>query len=100
MTTSTGRIGHITQLEADTLSLHYLGENKNEIVPKKWLLYWKKINDHAVEWGKDALMRFEPSNRALVSPSLPDMHIITPERHAELLRKEQAYDALNPPRRR
>jgi hypothetical protein len=95
LTTSTGRIGHITQLEADTLSKHYLGENKNEIVPKKWLLYWQKINSHAVEWGKDALLRFEPSNRDDVDHRLPDMHIITPSRHAELLRKERWYDERN-----
>lgn len=92
LTTSTGRIGHVTNIQADTLSAHYLGENKNEVVPIKWLRYWQKINDKATEWGKDALLCFEPSNRDLVSVRLPDIHWITPDRHAELLRKEQEYD--------
>lgn len=95
LVTSTGRIGHVTNIQADMLSLHYLGENKNEIIPKKWLKYWQKINARATEWGKDAVLVLDPprENRDSVDPALPNMHIITPARHAELLRKEREYDA-------
>jgi hypothetical protein len=93
LTTSTGRIGHIYALRADCLSLHYLGENKNEIVPKKWLEYWALINEKADDFGKVAILRFEPSNKSVVSKTLPDMHVITPTRHAALLEKERLWDA-------
>lgn len=92
LVTSTGRIGHVTNIRADTLSRSYLGENKNEVVPVKWLRYWALICEKATEWGKEPLLRFEPSNRGAVDRKLPDMHMITPERHAELLRKERWYD--------
>jgi len=94
LTSSTGRIGHVTGLQADMLSLHYLGENKNEVIPVKWLRYWDKIVGRAAEWNKDALMVFDPppDSRNPVNPRLPNMHIITPERHAELLRKERIAD--------
>lgn len=84
----------MTNLQADMLSLHYLGENKNEIVPKKWLRYWDKINARANEWGKDAVLILDPprENRGSVNPDLPNLHIITPARHAELLAKEKFYD--------
>jgi hypothetical protein len=36
-----------------------------------------------------------PPNRAEVDPRLPALHIITPERHAELLRKEKYHDENN-----
>lgn len=90
MTTSTGRIGHVTGIQADVLSRTYLGENKHEIVPVKWLRYWQKINEKATEWGKDAVMRFDPSNT--LGKKIPEWHLITPARHAELLRKEREYD--------
>jgi hypothetical protein len=94
LVTSTGRIGHVTNIQADTLSLHYLGENKNEVIPLKWLRYWDKINKRAAEWGKDPVLVLDPppDNRNAVNPNLPNLHVITPERHAELLAKERWYE--------
>jgi hypothetical protein len=92
LTSSTGRIGQITGIQADILSVHYLGEAKNEKFPLKWLRYWHKIVQKSTEWRKDPILLILPPNRAEVDPKLPALHIITPERHAELLRKEKYYD--------
>lgn len=92
LTTSTGRIGQITGIQADILSVHYIGEAKNEKFPLKWLRYWHKIVSKGTEWKKDPILLILPPNRGEVDPRLPALHIITPERHAELLRKEKYYD--------
>jgi len=94
LTSSTGRIGHVTGIQADILSKSYLGEAKNEKFPLKWLRYWHKIVQKATEWGKDPILMILPPNRAEVDPRLPALHIITPDRHEELLRKEKAYDEM------
>jgi hypothetical protein len=98
MTTSTGRIGHINQIRADCLSMTYLGENKNEKVPAKLAGWWQLICEKAIEWGKDPVLRWEAPNASdykVAGKPLPDMHIITAERHAELLLKEKWYDERN-----
>lgn len=92
LTSSTGRIGHVTGIQADILSKTYLGEAKNEKFPLKWLRYWHKIVQKATEWGKDPILMILPPNRGEVDARLPALHIITPERHEELLRKEKYYD--------
>ena len=92
LTSSTGRIGQITGIQADILSVHYIGEAKNEKFPLKWLRYWHKIVQKGAEWKKDSILMILPPNRGEVDPRLPALHIITPERHAELLRKEKYYD--------
>lgn len=96
LTTSTGRIGHITNIRADCLSMSYLGENKNAKLPAGIAGFWQLINEKAIEWGKDPILRWEPSNASdykVAGKPLPDLHIITESRHSELLRKEQLYDA-------
>lgn len=95
MTTSTGRIGHINQIRADCLSMTYLGENKNEKVPKRLAEWWQLICEKAIEWGKEPVLRWEPPNGAdykVAGKPLPEMHIISAARHAELLRKEREHD--------
>lgn len=96
LTSSTGRIGHINQMRADCLSLHFLGENKNEKLPATIGKYWALINEKALEWGKSAILHWEPSNGGdfrVAGKKLPDLYIITGDRLAELLAKEKAYDA-------
>ena len=96
VSSSTGRIGHITGLMFDTVSLHYACEVKNVKIPTKLLAAWNQINEIAVKHGKDALLTIYPSNPLLklgVPKRVEAMHIITEARHAELLRKERIADA-------
>ncbi len=90
---SAGRVGHITGLQFDMVSKHYTAENKQIKLPVKFLQFWMQIVDISVTHGKDALLRIEPTNVLLGSrKKAPVMHIITEERHAELLHKEQIAD--------
>lgn len=96
---STGRVGHITSLQFDVISKKYAAENKQVRLPAKILRWWKQINDVAVDQGKDALLRIEPTNEQLSVPvrlrkKVPSLHIITEDRHAELLAAEKERDFL------
>lgn len=91
------RVGHITGLQFDMVSLHYAAENKNVKLPATILKWWLQIVGIANRHGKDALLRIEPTNevKVLGAPKrVPAMHIITEERHAELLRKEKLADSI------
>lgn len=85
---STGRVGQITDLQFDVVSRHYAGENKLVKVPKKVLEWWVQIVNIATKHGKQPILRIVPSNDG----KYPEMHIITSDRHAELLDKERALD--------
>ena len=90
---STGRVGHITQLQFDVVSRTYAAENKNMKVPARLWLFWCKIIDVATGQGKEPMLRIEPTNAPLgLRKRYPSLHIITEDRHAELLEKERAYD--------
>ena len=92
---STGRVGHITALQYDVASKTYAAENKNVKLPIKFVQWWMQIIDVAAREGKEPLLRIEPSN-VLVGPrkKVPEMHIITAERHAELLKYEKDYEQV------
>lgn len=89
----TGRVGHVTALQFDALSLHYAAENKQEKVPATWWNYWLKIVQKSAEWGKNPLLRIEPTNedRTISGMRIPNLHLITEERHKELLDYEKLY---------
>jgi hypothetical protein len=89
----TGRVGHVTALQFDAISLHYAAENKHEKVPSTWWTYWLKIVQRADEWRKTPLLRIEPTNedRTISGRRIPTMHLITEDRHKELLDYERLY---------
>lgn len=115
---STGRTGHVTAMQIDALSLHYTAENKNErmgsllwtqwnavvrdgsqivhsTLPAELGRYWLKIVQKSQEWGKAPLIRIEPSNDDIAFPNgkrVPPLHIITEDRHAELLAFERVFE--------
>lgn len=93
----TGRVGHVTALQFDAISLHYAAENKQERVPATWWKFWLKIVEKAGEWGKEPLLRIEPTNDDRVG--VPIIHMITEQRHEELLRIEQEFLARMQPRK-
>lgn len=93
---STGRVGHITQLMFDVVSKHYAGEVKNIIVPAKIFNFWLKIVSIAATHGKNPVLIIVPNNehkQAGFPKRVPAMHIITEDRHAELLEKERLIDS-------
>ena len=86
------RVGHITGLQFDCVSMTYVAENKQVKLPATIMKWWVQINQIAVTQGKEALLRIEPTNdvKVLGIPKRPSsLHIITEERHAELLRCER-----------
>ena len=97
ISSSTSRVGHITQLQFDVVSKHYACEVKNVKLPATILKWWLQIVGIAATHEKDALLVIRPSNVVSVRgiPKHPmSMHILTEERHAELLRKEKEYDTF------
>jgi hypothetical protein len=95
LTSSTGRVGHLTGLRFDVLSKSYTAEQKNVKLNAQFLNWWLLICDTAADWGKEPLLHIQPSNvPAPPRKSIPDMHIITANRHAELLAKEKIADEL------
>jgi hypothetical protein len=93
--TSTGRIGHVTNIQADCLSRTYIAENKNEILPAKFAKYVQKIAQVAIQWGKEPVLRLDapdPKRYMVNGKPFPVVHLITEARHGELLLKEQEYD--------
>lgn len=91
----TGRVGHVTALQFDAISLHYAAENKQERVPATWWTYWKKVVEKSGEWGKEPLLRIEPTN--IDKQGVPILHLITEERHRELLAYEREHLARQGP---
>lgn len=85
---STGRVGQITDLQFDVVSKTYAAENKLVKVPKKLLGWWTQIVAVADKHNKVPMLRIVPSNEG----KHPEMHIITKERHQELLDMERRYD--------
>lgn len=102
ITSSTGRVGHITGMRVDAISKNYVTENKNRTLPL-WLLdAWILINQKGVEFEKNALLHIEPPNAPKYIPiqgrqvKLDSMAIITKQRHDDLIRSERAlYEILN-----
>lgn len=93
--TSTGRIGHITNIRADAISLTYLTENKNRKLPAWLTAAWLLINQRAEDFGKNALLHLDPPNMPRDYPlngeikKLDTMAVITQSRHESLIRKEK-----------
>jgi hypothetical protein len=92
LTTSTGRVGHITNIRADCLSRSFLGENKNVILPATLGKWWQLICEKAIEWHKDPVLHWEPPNKdkfPVAGRPLPDLYILNESRYARLLECER-----------
>lgn len=91
------RVGHITNLQFDCVSKTYVAENKQVKMPVTMFKWWLQINQVSIQQGKEALLRIEPTNDVKIMgiPKKPSsLHVITEERHAELLRKERIADEI------
>lgn len=116
LTTSTGRVGHVTALQFDILTKSYAGEAKNAKLPTGLARAWADVNSRSfagevimplsvsvariwqqiaqvgLEWRKEPLLLWKPSNAdkfKVAGKPLPDLHVIRESRHTELLLKEQ-----------
>lgn len=93
--TSTGRIGHITNIRVDGVSKNYFTENKNRVLPKWTIDAWILINQRGQEFHKHPLLHIEPPNMPkdfLLNGErhkLDTMAIIRQDRHEELIEKEK-----------
>lgn len=86
MVSSLGRIANTTAAGYDLRSLHYCGECKSRESFPRWLMdCWRQIVEIAKHEGKAALL-------ILKEPHVKPLHIITEERHAELLGYEKAWE--------
>lgn len=98
ISSSTGRVGHISQFQFDVISATYAGEVKNIKLPKKLIDFWIQIVQVAAGHHKEPALIIYPSNQDIIvqgfKKRLPAMHIITEERHAELLDLEKRYYAV------
>lgn len=92
---SAARVGHITNMQFDVVSNTYAAEVKNIKVPARIWKFWQQIVDIAIRHGKEPLLAIVPTNEGLgLRKHYPALHIVTEERHAELLRKEKIADAI------
>lgn len=100
VTSSTGRVGHITGMQIDAISRTYVIENKNRTLPAWLNTAWIQILQRAEDFGKHALLHIEPSNIAKEFPvngvkhRTPTMALISQERHEALIRAEKALDEV------
>ena len=88
--TSTGRVGHITNLQFDAVSRSHVTENKNRMMPSWLIKAWIQINQRALDFRKEALLHIDPPNMPKTfilngkREPLSTMAIIT-EKHMEHL---------------
>lgn len=96
LVTSTGRVGHVTGLQFDILSKTYAAENKHIRVPANLWKFWKQIVNVAFKQGKEPCLVLEPAmpEKRIDGLPIPVMHMISEQRHAELLRCEKALVEL------
>lgn len=79
----------------DVVSMTYAAENKQTILPAKWLAFWLKIIDVAEQHNKVPLLVIEPTNLPLGNRKrIPKWHVITEEHHAELLGLLKEYEEM------
>lgn len=97
---STGRIGHISNIRVDAVSRTYVTENKNRKMPTWLIQAWVLINQRGEDFQKNVLLHIDPPNMPRdyqsqgMKKKLDTMAIITQSRHEELIRKEKALGEL------
>lgn len=97
---STGKIGHITNIQADAVSRTYMTEVKNRNLPAWLITAWIQIQQKADEFNKNALLFMDPPNMPRdypvngVKKKTGKMAVITQTRHEELIVAAKERDAI------
>lgn len=95
VTSSTGRVGHITGMQIDAVTLNHVIENKNRTLPAWLNTAWIQILQRAADFNKHALLHIEPSNIAKEYPingvkrRTDNMAIVTQTRYESLIITEK-----------
>lgn len=98
---STGKIGMITGIRVDAVSMNYVTEVKNRDLPKWINDAWLLINQRSIDFDKNALLHIDSPNRSKdfvlngVKYRLSPMDIITETRHESLITSEKKLNAIN-----
>ena len=97
---STGRVGHITNLRFDAVSTSYVIENKNRILPGWLIKAWILIQQRASDFNKHALLHVEPPNMPKTVPlngqqlKMDNMAIIGQTWHEYLIMRSKKLELL------
>ncbi len=100
ITSSTGRVGHITNMQVDGITRSYVIENKNRSLPIWINKAWIQILQKAADFNKHALLHIEPSNIIREYPvngvkkKTDTMAIIAQSRHLSLIRSEKTLQEI------
>jgi hypothetical protein len=98
--TSTGRIGHITNIRVDGVSKNYVEECKNRILPQWMTEAWILIQQKSVQFKKEALLHLDPPNLPKKFTSegqewpMEPIAGITRTRHESLIKSERALQVI------
>lgn len=96
--TSTGRVGHITNMQFDAISKTYVTEVKNRQLPGWLVKAWIQIQQRSLDFHKNALLYLEPPNAPkeftlnTVKHKNDAMAVIRQDRHEELILKEKLVE--------
>ena len=97
---STGRTGHITQMQVDAVSRSYVTENKNRVMPTWLIKAWIIINSRAIDFHKEAFLHIEPPNMPKTilvngkNEPLSTMAIISQKHHEQLVARDRALSEI------
>lgn len=97
---STGRVGHITNMRIDGITRSYAQENKNRVLPKWIIDAWLLLNQRGITYNKNIVLRLDPPNMPKsflaegVNRKLDTLAVITQTRHEDLIKTEQSYNEL------
>lgn len=100
ISSSTGRVGHITNLRFDAVSTSYVIENKNRILPGWLIKAWILIQQRASDFNKHALLHIEPPNMPKTVPlngqqlKLDNMAIIGQTWHEYLIMRSKKLELI------
>lgn len=99
--TSTGRVGHITNMQFDAISKTYVTEVKNRQLPGWLIKAWIQIQQRAIDFHKNALLYLEPPNSPKEFTLHTEKHkndamaVIRQDRHEELISKEKMVEMVD-----
>ena len=97
---STGRVGHITNLRFDAVSRTYATENKNRIIPGWMVKAWILVSQRASDFNKYALLHIDPPNMPKTVPlngqqlKLDTLAIIGQTRHEYLIVRSHKLEKI------
>lgn len=100
ISSSTGRIGHISAIRVDAVSRSYMTENKNRKLPTWLIQAWTLINQRGNHFNKKVLLHIDPPNMPKTVPSdgqtikIDTMAVVPLGQFEELVKTARHWDDL------